>query len=153
MDELDSKIIDLLKQDARMSFTKISEKLDVGTDTVIRRYQKLLKTGIISKPVLVLSSKVCGFLGIADFYINLQPQRNVNDVVDEISKIKNIFSIARMLGDFDLLVSAFFTDILDLDKMTRFIKAINNIRSVDVSIYVGPEWTIPMDVDIGKTYL
>ena len=153
MDEVDFKIIDILKQDARIPFTKIAQKLGVGTDSVIRRYKKLLNTGIISKPMLVLSSRICGFLGIVDFYIKIQFGHYVNGVIDQLGKIRNLIFISKVLGDADKLCTAFFTDCEDLIRITRAIKALDNLRSVDVSVYVGPDWLIPLDYEVGNTHI
>lgn len=153
VDEVDFKIIDILKQDARISFSKIAQKLGVGTDSVIRRYKKLLKTGIISKPTIVLNSRMCGFQGIVDFYIKIQSGTDVNDVIAQLGKIKNVNKISRTLGDIDLLCNAFFSDFEDLVKLTRSVKAIDHLLSVEVSVYVGPDWLIPLDFEVGHTHI
>ena len=152
MDEVDFKIIDILRQDARIPFTKIAQKLGVGTDTVIRKYKKLLKTGIISKPMLVLSSRICGFLGIVDFFIKVQSGTDVNDVIVQLGKVKNLNSISKTLGDVDLLCNAFFTDCKNLIELTQTIKALDDLLSVEISVYVGPDWLIPLDFEVGHTH-
>jgi DNA-binding Lrp family transcriptional regulator len=47
MDQLDIEIIEILQRDARIPFSKMAKNLKVGIDTILRRYNKLLKTGII----------------------------------------------------------------------------------------------------------
>ncbi len=153
MDEVDFKIIDILKQDARQPFTKIAKKLGIGRDSVIRRYKKLLKTEIISKPMLVLSSRICGFEGIVDFYIKVQSGTDVKDVIAQLGKVKNLNTISRTLGDVNLVCNAFFTDFKNLVELTRIIKAFDGLLSVEVSVYVGPDWLIPLDFEVGHTHI
>jgi Lrp/AsnC family transcriptional regulator for asnA, asnC and gidA len=153
MDEVDFKIMDILKQDARTPFTKIAQKLGVGTDTVIRRYKKLLNTGIISKPMLVLSSRICGFEGCVDFYIKLQQGKDVDETIAQLAKIRNVTLVGSTLGDIDILCGAFFTDFKDLIKLTQTIKVLDSIYSVGVSVYMGCDWTIPLDYEIGHNHL
>ena len=61
--------------------------------------------------------------------------------------------ISKTLGDVDLLCNAFFTDFKDLVELTRSVKALEHLLSVEVSVYVGPDWLIPLDFQVGKTHL
>lgn len=144
MDEIDFKIIDLLKQDARMPFTKIAKKIGMGTDSIIRRYKKLLRTGIIGKPTIVLNSKICGFEGCADFFIKLKLGKEVNEILPQLNSIRNLVMITRMLGDADIFCTVFFTDYTNLAELTKNVKSLEPVHSVDVSVYIDYEWPLPI---------
>jgi len=47
IDETDKKILNLFNEDGRMSYRKISRKLDISIGTVHNRIEKLVKSGII----------------------------------------------------------------------------------------------------------
>ena len=56
IDETDKKILNLFNEDGRMSYRKISRKLDISIGTVHNRIEKLVKSGVITKfaPVIEL---------------------------------------------------------------------------------------------------
>jgi len=49
MDIIDQKILELLKENSRMSFNEISENINKTEATVRRRVKKLLEEGIIKR--------------------------------------------------------------------------------------------------------
>ena len=49
IDETDKKILNLFNEDGRMSYRKISRKLDISIGTVHNRIEKLVKSGVIKK--------------------------------------------------------------------------------------------------------
>ncbi|PVX23458.1 MAG: transcriptional regulator, partial [Candidatus Bathyarchaeum sp.] len=57
MDQTDYKIVRILCKDARTPFQRIAKTLGIGTDTVIRRYNKLKEDGVILGSTVVLNSK------------------------------------------------------------------------------------------------
>jgi len=60
---VDQKIIKLLMKDAQMPFSKIAEQLGVGTDTVIRKYHRLKKEGVIHNASVIVDLEKCGHKG------------------------------------------------------------------------------------------
>ena len=47
VDEFDQKLIQLLQNDGRMSFTEIANQLDVAVSTVRNRYNRLIDNKIL----------------------------------------------------------------------------------------------------------
>ncbi len=59
-DLLDKKIIDILKEDSRLSFSTIGEKLAVSQPLVNRRIKRMIESGIIKKFTLELDQRKIG---------------------------------------------------------------------------------------------
>ncbi|NIR87303.1 winged helix-turn-helix transcriptional regulator, partial [Candidatus Bathyarchaeota archaeon] len=57
MDETDLSIIEIMTENARVSFRKIAKKLDVSPDTVINRYKTLQEKGVIRGSTVVIDPK------------------------------------------------------------------------------------------------
>ena len=49
LDEIDTKILELLEEDARRSFTEMAEKLKVSESSIRKRVSALQKEGVIKK--------------------------------------------------------------------------------------------------------
>ena len=61
MDDLDKNILELLSDDGRKSYRKISRELGVSVGTVHNRVDKLTKSGIIDKFVPVIDHEKLGY--------------------------------------------------------------------------------------------
>lgn len=120
MDEKDEKILDVLEDDGRASYTEIAEKLDVSEGTVRNRVEKMVEKGIIerftierrdqeSKAIVmtqletgkeienVLSSfpddiPVLEVAGNYDLILEIQRESNeeINSVLDEVRSIEGV---------------------------------------------------------------
>ncbi|MCI5867012.1 MAG: Lrp/AsnC family transcriptional regulator [Methanosphaera sp.] len=126
MDDLDKKILELLSDDGRKSYRKISRELGVSVGTVHNRVDKLTKHGIITKFVPVINHEKLGYNltaiigleikgGTVDFLVE-------NDVYQD-----NILAVYGVTGQFDGMVIAKFRNTKELD---IFIKQLLNEETV-----------------------
>ncbi|HUK84768.1 MAG TPA: AsnC family transcriptional regulator, partial [Candidatus Acidoferrum sp.] len=53
IDDLDRQIVEKLTLNGRSSFTKVAKELSVSTDTIIKRYCKLIKTNVIKVSIQI----------------------------------------------------------------------------------------------------
>jgi Lrp/AsnC family transcriptional regulator, regulator for asnA, asnC and gidA len=143
MDQLDIEIIEILTNDARIPFSKMAKNLNVGIDTIMRRYDKLLKTGIIEPPTLVIDARLAGFRGLIDFLVKLKPGTSATEARAQLRKLDGILGVAITLGDIDLYFSLFFRDIDHLVDVTKSLKQIKEISQIEPLLY-PTQWTIPI---------
>jgi len=61
LDELDHSIIRILKEDSRIAYTKIAEKLNVPDTTIHFRIKKLKRANIIKNFTILISAEKFGF--------------------------------------------------------------------------------------------
>ena len=61
LDELDQKILSYLKEDSRIAYTKIAEKLKIPDTTVHFRIKKLRSAEIIKKFTILMSPENLGY--------------------------------------------------------------------------------------------
>jgi DNA-binding Lrp family transcriptional regulator len=126
--------------------------LNVGADTVIRRFRKLIRQGIVSNPTIFLDSYMCGFEGLVDFLIKLKPGADAEGVRVELTKLENVIITARTFGDHDLYCSVFFRNFEKMIEVSEQIKKIEDIINVEPIIYVAKKWAIPLNSNYNPTY-
>ncbi len=143
MDEIDLQIINMLYVNSRISFRRLSEKLGLSTDTVIRRYQKLEKEGVIH-PCIVVDYEKLGYQGIIFFFIRIIGQSNHERITGEIEKIPDVVGITRASGLYDLMVSACIKSTRHAFEIGRKIKQIGNIKKVAIDLF----WLPPQEAAI-----
>ena len=102
IDELDSKIIGLLKQDGRMPNTDIARKLKISEATIRKRLRKLTGNEIIQIVAVVNHDKL-GEEIVGNIKIKVDSKKSDN-IIKGLNKLKGVWYIAHLTGaiDFDV---------------------------------------------------
>ncbi len=144
MDEVDLFIIGKLTQDARTSFRKMAEELNLSPDTIINRYTALQESGVIRGSTIVLNPKKIGYPAMAVFMIDISPIQNsaLNTIpvdssliLDTLIKMRNIIVATKTVGDHDLLAIAVIIDFKHLIDVRNEIARIPGVKDMDVSFW------------------
>ena len=121
-DEIDYKIVKMLKRDARTSFVEIAERLGVTEGTVRHRVKRMEKDGQIFFTV-----KHKGVEGLI-----LIKAKNIKSVSDELRKHSdNIYEVS---GIYDIAAIVDAHNIHDLNKKIDKIRAIKGIVDTNTAI-------------------
>lgn len=125
IDDLDRQIIKLLSRDGRMSFTEISNRLNVTEKTVRMRYKNLIDHGILE--VVGVVNPIA--LGIrAGAIIRLKTEANkLMDVIEQLKKIKEIRYITLTSGSYQLLIQI---AVPSQDEITEVVKMLNGVHGI-----------------------
>jgi len=130
LDETDHQIIDRLTKNGRLSFSKIAEELGLSTNTIVRRYEKLLKNKII-KVTIQFNPIELGFQAMLDLNLSVSNQSEINAIADRLSRIVGVSYIVKVGGNFDLMVVALVKDCKDIIKISDEVFKIPNIKKID----------------------
>lgn len=118
IDEIDRKILNLLNEDGRMSYRKISRELDISVGTVHNRVDKFTKTGIIKKFVPIIDHSKIGYK--LTTVIGVRVKGGVlRNWENKTAYHKNVLGVYDVTGEFDAILIAKFKDTSELD---AFIK-------------------------------
>ncbi|MED5072521.1 Lrp/AsnC family transcriptional regulator [Anoxybacillus geothermalis] len=125
IDDLDRQIIKLLSRDGRMSFTEISNNLNVTEKTVRMRYKNLIDHGILE--VVGVVNPIA--LGIrAGAIIRLKTEANkLMDVIEQLKKIKEVRYITLTSGSYQLLIQI---AVPNQDEITEVVKMLNGVHGI-----------------------
>lgn len=72
LDKIDKEILVTLLKDSRTKFTDIAKKCHVSKYTIKKRYDKLVKIGIIKQSTVIINPKKLGYLGHLSLYIKVK---------------------------------------------------------------------------------
>lgn len=120
MDNLDKKILELLSDDGRKSYRKISRELDVSVGTVHNRVDKLTKTGIINKFVPVINHEKLGYTLTAIIGLEIKGG-SVSFLTDKEEFKDNLLAVYDVTGQFDGIVIAKFRNTFELNKFIKLL--------------------------------
>lgn len=101
MDEIDRKIISILKEDAATPLSKIADMIGIPKPTVYLRFNKMKDEGIIRGFNIVLGKEFNGqqkaaVLRIKDYLLSDMGPRAVRNVGDRLSKRSEVIFAAKI---------------------------------------------------------
>ncbi|MBY9011909.1 MAG: Lrp/AsnC family transcriptional regulator [Candidatus Lokiarchaeota archaeon] len=112
MDIIDLKILDLLKEDGRLSYNDISKSVRKTEATVRRRVKKLVEDGIIKKFTVDYEIDTKQKINAT---IKIEPDfKDIKRILKELTNIEEISSLWRLSGDCGLLLK------VDIDSIENF---------------------------------
>ena len=105
LDELDQKIIQLLIENARISYSDIGEKIGISRVAVKARIQSLEKKGVIEEYTTIINpQKISGAVSCY-FEIETKPD-NLSQVTNILYKNDTVTQIYRVTGISFLLITS-----------------------------------------------
>ena len=147
MDEVDQKIVEMLTEDARMSFRKIAKVLDKSPDTIINRFQRLLDSGNVRGSTVIVDPKLIGYEGMAAFHIDVSQNSGAKPdstkILKTLIKMPNIIVATKTVGDHDLLAIGVIHDFNHLMRLGKEISAIPGIKSIQTALWASESEVCP----------
>jgi DNA-binding Lrp family transcriptional regulator len=105
MDETDIRIVRKMQENSRISFKTLAKELGLSVDTVIKRFNRLEKSGKI-RTTITLSTRKLGIRAIDFYFISLKSGSNISSVIEKLSKIKGVTGIHSASGSYDILIES-----------------------------------------------
>lgn len=104
MDELDLRILACLRQNARMTASKIGEAVNLSVSAVSERIKKLESTGIIQRYTAVIDPAHIGRAVCAFICVSVEHSRYNDSFMRAVLAHPDIEECQYVTGDFDFLV-------------------------------------------------
>ena len=106
IDNISLKILGLLQENARMSYTEIGQKIDMASTSVKERIEKMEDAGIIKQYTITLDNEKLGYPINAIITLSCSgaytPKEQV--IVDMLSEYPQVLEVLRISGKNDFLV-------------------------------------------------
>lgn len=151
MDEIDLRIIRELTKDAQTPFLRIAKKLGVSPETVRTRYGKMRKDGTIKHCSISIDLSKIGYQGKVFLMITNSPHNDKSKTINALKKMRNIFIISEMIGDFEIIGIA---PVKDMNSLTTLVNKIKKLPSVNqVKITIINDTTFPVNEHFGEIFL
>ncbi|MGB9733071.1 MAG: AsnC family transcriptional regulator [Conexivisphaera sp.] len=121
-DDIDSKIIGMLKADARKPFVEIAKELGISEAAVRRRVRKLVESGTIKKFTIEL-----GRLGGASAItlVAVEPGAQIRSIAERVRALDGVDRVYEITGQYDMAIFVGGESITDVNS------TIDKIRSMD----------------------
>ena len=108
LDDLDRRIMKMLRHDGRLSYAEIARAVGVSEPTARKRVDRLVHVGAIAIMARVNPTPI-GFP--INAYVGVRVARGqVREVGRKLAEMENVAYLAYLAGSFDILIQAFLPD-------------------------------------------
>ncbi|MGQ9550982.1 MAG: winged helix-turn-helix transcriptional regulator [Candidatus Bathycorpusculaceae bacterium] len=98
LDKIDEKIIEMLRENGRKSFTAMAKKLNLNEATVRKRVSNLQKNGVIKRFTIEVDPSKVGMKTVAIVGIHVDPTRLL-EAAQSLCEFKETKCVATSTGD------------------------------------------------------
>ena len=138
MDTIDTKILNMLNQNARISASEISKAVGLSVPAVAERIRKLEKTGLIRKYTLLLNRKKAGLTILAFVLARTGGAENAKLFRQTIIQHDCVLECHHVTGTYDYLLKISAADVDALEAfITHTLKAIKGVLDTNTIISLG----------------
>jgi DNA-binding Lrp family transcriptional regulator len=148
MDKVDLQILQELTKDAQTPFFRLAEEIGVSPRTVQERYKRMKEEGIILRSTIEVDLSKIGYQGKAYLMITNAPNQDKAITINALDKMKNVFLLAEIVGDFDLIAIAMIKSIRDMISLVDAIRKLKSVSRVEVALV--SETAFPVTESFGK---
>lgn len=133
IDNVDKKILNLLIDNARLSYRQIAKQIGVSAATVMNRVKRLEKTGIITKYTIGVKYSLIGYdmQVIMDVRI---AKGMIYEVENKIAKHPNVFAVYDNTGRFDATIIAKFKNRRSADTFIKKVQTYDFVERTETKL-------------------
>ncbi len=130
MDEKDLKIIELLQENSRISYTEIAKILGVTETTVRKRIAELEKKGVIKKYTIEVDPYKLGFKNVTILGMDVEP-KYLLEAAKKLAEMPEARWVATSTGDHMIMAEIWAKDGEELfNLITKKISKIKGVKDL-----------------------
>lgn len=142
MDDLDHRLLALLRNDARRSVASLAGELDVSRATIRVRLDRLLQSGVISGFTIVVSEQSERNHVRAMMLIAVEG-RGVDKVMKRLQGYPEVRRLHSTNGRWDIVAELVTDTLASFDGLLNRIRLIDSITSTETSILLSSPKDLP----------
>lgn len=131
MDKIDYKILNCLKQNARLTASAISEEINLSVSAVIERIKKLESSGIIKGYTIELDQEKLGNNVVALMEVSLEHPDYNDEFTKMVEKNQNIVACFYQTGVYDFVLQIITDSKEGLEQVYREIKCCKGVSKTE----------------------
>ena len=129
--ELDQRILEILRVDSRKSFVDIGKELGLSESAIRRRIKNLIDNGIISRfTIEENSSKKTSAITL----LSVSSTTDTNSVASKLQDIDGVMVIYEITGQYDVAVIISADSINEINSSIDEIRRIQGVSNTDTVI-------------------
>lgn len=134
MDNIDIKILKLLQNNARITASEISSKINLSIPAVSDRLKKLDASGVIEKYTAIISTKKMNKSLTVIMFVSLENPKFADKFIEIIQKEDEIIECHYLAGDFDYALKIITTNTETLEMILNRIKLVAGVQKTKTTV-------------------
>jgi DNA-binding Lrp family transcriptional regulator len=128
LDEKDRIILSQLKENSRQTTKTIAFKVKIPRVTVHDRIKKMVELGIIKSFCTIPDYQKIGLPSIVFIFVSFRSDKKISqrELANRIAKLKGVFEVHIISGEYDLLIKVRGTSLEDIGKLV-----VDKLRELD----------------------
>lgn len=107
LDQLDQKILEMVRNDARIPFLEVARACNVSGAAIHQRIQKLTSLGILKGSQFLIDPEKIGYETCAYIGLYLKDPESFDSVVEELKKIPEVVECHYTTGGYDMFIKIY----------------------------------------------
>jgi Lrp/AsnC family leucine-responsive transcriptional regulator len=140
LDEIDERIIALLREDARRTITDIAARVNLSSAPVKRRIDRLERLGVITGYTVDVDHAVIGPTIEAFTELRFAGNADIDEILGEVEQIPEIHEVFTMAGDPDALLRIRVTDVEHLKAVVNRLRRTGRVTGTK-TLMVLARWS------------
>lgn len=122
-DEFDSKIIEILQENSRLSYAQLGREIGLSPSAVAERVQRLEDTGVIVKYTTLVDHKQLGYSLFSYINLSFKTFQDYQIFLKSIEKFPEIVQCSRITGNDCLIMKVVLIDNTHLENVVDRLAA------------------------------
>ncbi len=146
MDNMNRKILGLLEEDGRRTYSEIADILKRSESTVRDRIRRMERQGVIRGYTTIIDKSFLGYTVEGLVLCNVQDESKAEQVIDELSQLEQIIHLYLVSGERRIALRVIAKDHTSLELFLRRQLSPKGIK--DISLYIVTEAPVGLCVRV-----
>ncbi|MDA8067778.1 MAG: Lrp/AsnC family transcriptional regulator [Actinomycetota bacterium] len=142
LDDIDERIIALLRDDARRTITDIAGRVNLSSAPVKRRLDRLERLGVITGYTVSVDHAMIGPSIEAFTELRFAGNADIDEILGEVERIPEICEVFTMAGDPDALLRIRVSDVEHLKTVVNRLRRTGRVTGTK-TLMVLDRWSRP----------
>lgn len=139
IDDLDIKILRLLKENAKIPASEISNQINLSVSAVGERLKKLEKSGVVKQYTTILNPNLLKKDLTALMFISLERPQVSEAFLKYVKQEEEIMDCYYLAGDYDYMIKIATENTTSLERLLNRIKSISGIIKTNTIVVLATE--------------
>jgi len=131
MDDVDRKILNILKEDGRAGYISIAKQIGLSEGAVRKRIKILSDSGVIRKFTLKIG---LGEGAEAIAMLSVNPSLPTQEISKRIQEIPNVETIYEVTGEYDIVAVISGMNVVEVNECIEKIRRVDGIMKTNTMI-------------------
>lgn len=150
IDTVDLKILNLLRENARMTWSELAGKLGLSSPSTAERVHRLENYGVIKGYYTAINFHSLGYTLVAFIAVDIGHPKHRKKFIDSVARYAEVEECHHIAGDEDYFLKVRCFDTAHLDELLNRLKQIPGVLKTKTTIVLSSAKEISKHILLGE---